>query len=530
MALSKKQLIIFLVITLISFALRFWHLSINPPGLYWDEAAFGYDAYSILKTGHDQYGQFMPLFFQSFGDWKLPGYFYLLVPSIKVFGLSELAVRFPSALLGSLTPIIFFLLARQITKNTNLSLTSMFFLAISPWHIQFSRGGFETTVGLFFVLCATYLYLIALETKKVLIFTISYILFALSIYTYHSYRIFTPLLVISIIAFNFRSFKKSLKSQIIPLILVAVMLVPMLIFSLSPNGLIRATSQTAFKKNQWEEARRDYDQKSKKPLRVLSKYFDQHVYYGQIALKAYLDHFSPIFLFLKGDQTGRHSQVDMGQIYSFDAFFLAFSLFSFKKIKGKGAKMMLAWLLLAPLPATIVTPTPHADRAFQMVIPLTFFSAFGVYSFFSLKGRVLFKSIIIFFVVFSFLSYIHLLFIHYPKKFAADWQDGYKQMVQEVKKYEGDYNSVYITTSNQLPYIYLLFYGAYDPAKYIASGGTKDMFGKYIFVPPDYNIYNKGKILYVGPAWQKQDGLQLSTVNDSSGKHIFSVWEMGGSH
>src|SRR3989337_2813666 len=113
---------ILLTIIFLAAILRFYKLGINPPGLYWDEAVFGYDAYSILKTGKDHHGVVLPLFFESFGDWKLPVYHHLLVPSIAVFGLNEFAVRFPSAFFGSLTIIVFFFIVKKLTKNIRLSL------------------------------------------------------------------------------------------------------------------------------------------------------------------------------------------------------------------------------------------------------------------------------------------------------------------------------------------------------------------------------------------------------------------------
>src|SRR3989338_9842876 len=103
-----RVFVFLLAIIILAVILRFYKIDTNPPGLYWDEAAFGYDAYSVLKTGRDQHGHLLPLSFESFGDWKLPGYHYLLIPSVKIFGLNEFAVRFPSAFLGTLSIIIFF--------------------------------------------------------------------------------------------------------------------------------------------------------------------------------------------------------------------------------------------------------------------------------------------------------------------------------------------------------------------------------------------------------------------------------------
>src|SRR3989304_9431060 len=107
---------ILLTIIFLAAILRFYKLGTNPPGLYWDEAVLGYDAYSILNTGKDHHGETLPLFSESFGDWKLPGYHYLLVPSIAIFGLNEFAVRFPSALLGTLTVLLTYLLVKELFR------------------------------------------------------------------------------------------------------------------------------------------------------------------------------------------------------------------------------------------------------------------------------------------------------------------------------------------------------------------------------------------------------------------------------
>ena len=88
------------IILLLAAVLRLWNLSSIPPGLTPDEASLGYNAYSILKTGKDEYGQVLPVIFKSFGDYKPGLYVYLTVPFVALFGLTELAVRLPSAMAG----------------------------------------------------------------------------------------------------------------------------------------------------------------------------------------------------------------------------------------------------------------------------------------------------------------------------------------------------------------------------------------------------------------------------------------------
>ena len=533
---QKLKIVILLAIIVLAAVLRLYKLSVNPPGLYWDEAVLGYDAYSILKTGKDHHGDFLPLFFESFGDWKLPGYHYLLVPSIAIFGLSEFAVRFPSALLGLLTVFTLFLIVKKLTQNTNLALFSALFLAISPWHIQFSRGGFEATAGLFFFVLGTYffLFLIDRKTKPNSAFFLSAIafatagLFALSMYTYHAYRIFTPLFTVAIVLIYFGKIKKNYQKLILPSVFSIIAIIPLLIFTFTSQGRSRAISQSAFNIDKFEEARVNFDQKSKKPLRFLSKYWQPSIYYSYLIIDSYLDHFSPVFLFYRGDQVGRHSQVDMGQIYLFEGILLVVSFFAFKEFDRQAIKVLLAWLILAPIPATIVLQTPHALRTLQMAPVLSFFSAVGLGYILRKKGIFIFKFLLILVIFYSFLTYLHLLFVHYPQKFSADWQDGYREMVKQIEKYQERFDKVYVTNINQVPYIYLLFYQKYDPQKFISQKGTRDAFDKYVFIPDDVEIPDGERLLYVAPSWKKVDGIWLAAANDSQGRHIYSLWEVNG--
>src|SRR5689334_16268177 len=95
-----KPSVIFItfVIFFLAFFARFYQLTQFPPGLTIDEVAIGYNAYSILKTGKDEWGNFLPLSFRSVGDYKAPILIYLTVPFIALFGETEFAVRLPVAI------------------------------------------------------------------------------------------------------------------------------------------------------------------------------------------------------------------------------------------------------------------------------------------------------------------------------------------------------------------------------------------------------------------------------------------------
>src|SRR3972149_11059967 len=132
-------LVFLLLLTILGGFFRFYQITKNPISLSIDEVAFGYNAFSILKTGRDEYGKFLPLTFKSTGDYKNPVPIYLMVPSVALFGLNEFSVRFPTALIATLSIPLFFLFFMEISGSQIISLVATLFLTISPWHIYYSR-------------------------------------------------------------------------------------------------------------------------------------------------------------------------------------------------------------------------------------------------------------------------------------------------------------------------------------------------------------------------------------------------------
>ena len=111
---KKINILLFLIVIVLSAFLRLYKLGQSPEGFYLDEAAIGYNAFSILKTGKDEFGKKWPLVFRSFGDFKAPVYSYLLVPVFAVLEPTVLLVRLPSAVAGILTVICFYWLIIKV--------------------------------------------------------------------------------------------------------------------------------------------------------------------------------------------------------------------------------------------------------------------------------------------------------------------------------------------------------------------------------------------------------------------------------
>ena len=165
----KKTL---LIITICAFLLRI--VNYQYPPLLWDEASIGYNAYSLLQTGRDEYGKIFPLIFKSFGDYKPGVYIYLTIPFIAIFGLTELSVRLPSIILGSLLPILLYLLITTLNpKSKKLGIIATLILAFNPWNIHFSRGAWETNVLIFQLVLGSLFFLKNKYFASALIFGIS---------------------------------------------------------------------------------------------------------------------------------------------------------------------------------------------------------------------------------------------------------------------------------------------------------------------------------------------------------------------
>src|SRR3972149_9042149 len=104
------------VVLAIASFLRLWKISEVPVSLFGDELDVGYHAYSILKTGRDYSGNFMPIHFQSLAEWRTPLYLYSAVPTVALFGISPLGVRLPAAIFGVANIWLLYLLVRELTK------------------------------------------------------------------------------------------------------------------------------------------------------------------------------------------------------------------------------------------------------------------------------------------------------------------------------------------------------------------------------------------------------------------------------
>lgn len=442
---GKKVTILLILVIFLAAFLRIYKLDSIPPALNWDEIDAGYNAYTIANWARDEWGQFLPLVFTSFRDDKHPIHIYLTVPLVKIFGLSDFTARLPGALVGTLSVVIVFYLARILFKSDLTALFSALFLAISPYHMHFSRGLWEIDFALFFLMLGLLLFYMGLQKKNGLVI-LSYLSFGFSILSYHSSKIIVPSIVFILTIFYFKDLKKLSINFYIALLIFLVFII-LLITDPRLLGFARA-KQTQFSKEIIEKTQ--LFQKTKNPTLGLA----------EIAFNQYLTHFTTEYLFIKGDQGPRNSVKTFGQFYKIDVLFLLVGLFYLLKMRSRVTLVILSWLLLSPIPSSLVVGAPNATRALFMMGSLHLIAALGAGQFIKwFRGKIKYPVLVIVLILLSIeaYSYVNYYFNIYPKKAAIDWQYGMKQIVEYVKSHP-EYTQVYMTNIRSQPYIFFLFY------------------------------------------------------------------------
>jgi len=475
----KKKAI--LIIFLLAVFLRFCQLDKYPVSLFSDEVDLGYQAYSFLKTGQDYFGKFLPIHFHSFADFRTPLYLYSAVPTIAIFGLNEWGVRLPAAIFGSLTVLTFYFLVRQLTEKNNLALISAAVLAITPWHLHYSRAGFEITAMLFFLTLGFYLFLKELEKKKG--FFLSAIVLGLAFYTYAPVKLFLPLfLTLQIFIFRKEILKTASKKLFVSFTLFLLIVFPMAKSSFFGQGNFRFSYLSIFSDNQVAaevDRLRLSDASFQKEIVPGTKApFVSYLFHNKAVswfLKFsgnYLDAFSPGFLFAEGDPNLRHSIPNFGLLLM---IFAPFCLWGFVKAASipRQNQFWLWFLLLSPVASSLTNDgANHASRLALMMVPLSYFIGLGFEKILEAirlrRQKILFSGLVLVLLVLNLSFYLHNYYRHYPLDSEAEWHFGFKQAIEQVVKIEKDYSRVYFSSSFEPPLIFYLFWSQYPPEKFNA--------------------------------------------------------------
>jgi 4-amino-4-deoxy-L-arabinose transferase-like glycosyltransferase len=519
---TKKRLyflgLIFLF--LLAFGLRFYHLGQVPLGLYQDETAIGYNAFSILKTARDEHGQFLPLYFKSFGDYKSPLYIYLTVISVKLFGLNAWAVRFPSALFGSLTVILVYFLIRWATNDQRLSWLTALFLALNPWHLDYSRATFEVSLCFFLFVLGALLFQIAFKKKKNLPFILGTICLTLPIYAYNLTRLLAPIFLFIFLIYH-RSAIRQLPRKVIWLTLGLVLLicVPFGLTLFSPGGIFSAGGTLLFSSAVIQAKILEFrSYLISLPFGFTSLFFNRWIQTLWQYLLNLIGYLSVDFFFVSGSPHGNHGIGNFGQFYPFELPLIVWGILMVLKKKPSWFFPFGWWGMATIAVASLTREAPQATRSFFLILPGVLLSAYGLLAFLDwvkkqkkslvrLAAMTIFLAVGVYALVFYFTSY----YFRFPILYAPAWRASDQELALYLQAETATGKRVIIDDRLSMVYSSLLFYQAYPPEEFqtTVSWSPEDSegfslpqkYGPYEFKSIGWSVdyYQKDTLLVVRP-------------------------------
>ncbi len=529
----RNHIAIILAILFVAVVLRVYSLASLPISPYWEEVAVAYDAYSLLQTGHDHHGNFLPVVaLESFGDWKPSGYAYAQIPSIAVFGLHTFALRLPAAISGVSLVILAGYVSWKLTQSMTVLTLAMALTAISPWQIIFSRAGWE-------VMLATALFswgaaivtraLLEMPKKSELLLILGCLSLSFSAYTYHAMRLLVPLFLVSIALFAIATAHKNNKNEVkvvfkncIILALVSFLtFIPFLRVWGSPELGQRFAETSIFSDI-------EIIHRSNEAIKLSDNSFfarvahHRYVEYSSVLFTNYLSHFSPKFLFITGDVNPRHATGYGGHLYGLDSILLiagvlaGLSRVTHSKSSRPWAFFICCLVFLSPIPASVTNATPHALRTLPMSLGLLILVSVGAQQLLAVTTkkfeRFFSQAIILTVAVLLYSLQPIAWWRHYTAVYsitsASQWQYGYRQLYEELARLSetSPVSEIYVSRVYGRPAMYLWFYRQTPPSavQEVNSIANKDQgeyleFDRYKFFTKVSEIPIKPMILAVSP-------------------------------
>ena len=503
--------------------LRVARLDKVPPALAQDEACDGYDAYSILKTGRDHHGNFMPIVMQGFNDYRMPLFQYSLVPLVGVFGLKPAVVRLGAALWGIIDLVVITIAAGLMLGWPGAAAASILG-ALMPWHLELSRYGIEATAASATISIAMASFLMWLRRRKDFWLLLSGLAFGLSLYTYAITKPLLPLLLGLIAILYWRELKPSKIKAVAALSIVGVLALPQAVMFIRNAGLMQA----------------EYSHLSLfSPDSICMGCDSQQIKLAMssipyLLMANFASNFTPSFLFVHGDRGDHWTMLhppNFGELLPEQAVLIVLAFIALlSPARRRLTILILGWLIFAAVPATLIkplgvgffepgqTPTPwvmlnheippapvtasmlldHADSRHSALTmaPWILLSALGFVVLLDLTSarpalRLTAVVLLLTGTTFHSARFVRTYFEEFPTFAAPYFQYGIKEVLQTVdKNYSHDLPVVISPRINQ-PYIYVLFFEKYPPAAYQRGPvlqepgifGHVEGFDRYRFVP-----------------------------------------------
>lgn len=427
-----KKVVPILILIVSSVLVIFYKFNEVPKNLSFDEVEFTklalsldgkpYTPYSTYATGHATL------------------YFYILLFSFKIFGISNFALRLPSAIFGVLNVFVFYFLMRIAFQQFNnlttrlptsersksnyvldhLALILSLILITSHWYFNFARFAFEATFLLFLELSSIYFFFRYLKSKQTGDIILTTIFVGSAYNSYTPGRIFFSLIFVFLIIYVKRQFNHVKRGssnlaikQLIPSVIIFIITILPLSLYFINNPDIRFNQQFFLKNTELPTVKKILflGDNLKKTILMFNFYGDingRHNYPGKAALNPLLG-----ILFIIG---------------------LCISIRNYKKFPNS---FFIVYFILSLIPSMLTYPweTPNMLRTFTAIPAVIYFIGISVEQIYKFVGNGL-KSfptktfIVLFFLI--FLSSIYELRTYFK------YQSEVFKKAFEVKKSVGE--------------------------------------------------------------------------------------------
>jgi len=466
---KNKFNILITAILILGILVRIIGITEFPQGLNQDEASSGYEAYAILTEGMDRNGKLLPVHFISWGSGQNVLYSYIMIPFILIFGLTELAVRLPMAIIGCISLILTYFTLRRV-KDKKFAAVGLAFLAICPWHIMKSRWGLESNLFPDLILIAVYFIIKAIDNKKMYNLYIASVIFGLSAYSYGTAYFFLPVFLIILLIYLVRNKHITMKNAVISFIIVSFIALPMVLFTIIntfdlPEISLPFMTIPRLKANRYQEIASVFS----------SEFIEKTVNNFTESIK---------MLIYQNDGLPWNGMSFFGitYIYTMPFTILGIVLNFSKKTEFKYKGIFNIWFIVSVL--LLMICEPNINRCNIIMFPIVYYSILGIYYCIE-KSAYIEISIFIVYLI-SFVMFLNSYF---------NTESYFETDLKEVIEYVDTLNveEVYITDNITQPYIYTLFYTKYNPKDYVETVEYfyKDInfeviksFGKYNFYIP----------------------------------------------
>lgn len=384
--------ILSLALVIIVFSYRLLEV---PAGLTIDEAAFGYNAVLLSRTGHDQNGRFLPFFVLSIDgkDWRQPVTQYYMALFFKIFGPSVFNLRFTSITITLMSAVLLFLIAQKLLDEKAALFLVFVFLSTPLIMIQ-SHLGLDNIMPIPFGI----LWLLGVwsfcQSQKRAYLVLSGISLGIGFYTYKGMRATVPvwsiLTLIYLTLFLVFKLKLSLRKTFGNLMIFCIAIFPF--FAIIPFLEF---------------------------LYAGAVFGGQHPSFDSIYdfLYPYFSSYDPTFLFIKGDATLFHSTQRHGMMLL--ATLPLFLIGCYQAVrKGWFWLFILSAFFTAPFLYGLVGSVHRASRL-MVIIPLyCLLATLGAFTLWHYKRKILTKSflfLVIFLMILNYLDFLRYYWFTYPK-------------------------------------------------------------------------------------------------------------------